>query len=261
MVAADKRRDLDSEFEPYLSGVVRWALDMSPSEVNSYLLNTSKRVVSLKGVRVESLTATNPVVGWLLDSVRFDENAETQIGAKELLTKTSSGSDCDKVTRKEYAYWQTRLYPNYAMWCDRSGKQPIALQTFARTVVDCAKNMLGKPYVMRKRQSTGATMIKGVSLMKNYEDLNEGQGIDYEENEGYEDLKKVSGFGEPERQPDHGEPESCRPGNHADSVDIEVYEKGLHSLHFLNNQDVILHGVLHEVFIVKDELGDDTEEF
>ena len=252
VVAADKRRDLDSEFEPYLSGVVRWALDMSPSEVNSYLLNTSKRVVSLKGVRVESLTSTNPVVGWLLDSVRFDENEETQIGVKETLTKTSSGGDCDKVTHKEYAYWKTRLYPNYVTWCDRSGKQPISLQVFGRTVEDACRNMLGKPFVARKRQRTGATMIKGISLMKNDEDLDEGQVIDNEDDEGDEDVKKVSCFGEQERQP-----ESCRSGN---SVDMEVYGKGVHHLHHLNNQGVILHHGLHQSFINQAKPGDDDDD-
>ncbi|MCC8991342.1 MAG: phage/plasmid primase, P4 family, partial [Streptococcus sp.] len=165
VIAAEKRRDLDSEFEPLLPSVVRWALDMPNSEVVSYLRSTSIRVKSLQSVRLETLTATNPIVGWLSDCVNFNENTETQIGAKERITKTTGSRDEDKTTHHEYKHWQTRLYPNYCTWCDRSGKQPISLQMFARTVTDCAKNMLGKPFVKRVRQAQGA-MIKGLELCR-----------------------------------------------------------------------------------------------
>lgn len=259
VVPAEKRRDLDSDFEPLLSGVVRWSLDMPENEVTAYLRNTSNRVASLKAVRVESLTATNPIVGWLDDCVNFDENAETQIGSKTRLTKTSGGRDEDKTTRQEYEHWQTRLYPNYCAWCDRSGKQPISLQMFARTVVDACRNMLGKQFVKKKRQGmTGATIIKGFSLRKFSEDLSEDLSevypIDCEENEDREDLNKISDRG--------GEPENFRSGNSADiSADPEVCKRGLHSLHNLQNQDVNVHSGLHSVFTVKTKLGDDTEEF
>ena len=164
VVATDKRRDLDSEFEPLLSGVVRWALDMPESEVTSYLRDTENRVESLKAIHVDSLTATNPIVGWLMDSVEFDKNAETQIGSKDKITKTFGGRDEPKTTRQEYANWQSRLYPNYCAWCDRSGKNPIGLQSFARNVIDASKNMLNKPFVDKRRNSVGATVIKGVYL-------------------------------------------------------------------------------------------------
>ena len=259
VVPAEKRRDLDSDFEPLLSGVVRWSLDMPENEVTAYLRNTSNRVASLRAVRVESLTATNPIVGWLDDCVNFDENAETQIGSKTRLTKTSGGRDEDKTTRQEYEHWKTRLYPNYCAWCDRSGKQPISLQLFARTVVDACRNMLGKQFVKKKRQGmTGATIIKGFSLRKFSEDLSEDLSevypIDCEENEDREDLNKISDHG--------GEPENFRSGNSADiSADPEVCDKGLHGLHNLQNQDVNVHSGLHSVFTVKTKLGNDTEEF
>ncbi len=265
VVEASKRRDLDSEFEPLLSGVVRWSLDMPENEVTAYLRNTSSRVKSLQSVRVESLTATNPIVGWLMDSVHFDENAETQIGSKERLTKTSGGRDEDKITRHEYSEWKTRLYPNYCTWCDRSGKQPISLQMFGRTVVDACRNMLGKPFVKKTRQGgTGINTIKGFSLKRFCDDLcdnlSDGYVVDCEENDNRDDLNKVS---------DHdGEPENFRSGNSADiSADPDVYGKGHHSNHNLNNQDVINHRCHHKVVTEKEvatkktELGDDTEEF
>lgn len=258
VVPAAQRRDLDSEFEPLLSGVVRWALDMPENEVTAYLRNTSNRVASLKSVQVESLTATNPIVGWLMDSVHFDESAETQIGSKERLTKTSGGRDEDKTTRHEYEHWQTRLYPNYCAWCDRSGKQPISLQVFARTVVDACRNMLGKPFVERTRQGgTGIRAIKGLSLLEFCDGVSDGVSdgyvVDCGENDGCDDLKKVSDIG--------GENGNCRSGNSADpAVDQKVCENVGHIRHYQPNQDVICHRVRHKS-VTKPADDDDVEYF
>ena len=41
VVPAEKRRDLDAEFEPLLPNLIRWALDMPESEVTAYLRTTS----------------------------------------------------------------------------------------------------------------------------------------------------------------------------------------------------------------------------
>ena len=260
VVPADKRRDLDSEFEPLLSGVVRWSLDMPENEVTAYLRNTLNRVASLKSVRIESLTATNPIAGWLMDSVDFNESMETQIGVKETLTKTSSGSDCDKITIREYAHWKTRLYPNYCTWCDRSGKQPIGIYAFGRTVVDVCRNMLGKPFVEKKRQGgTGINIIKGVSLRNFCDGFSDGFSdeyiIDCVENDGCDDVEKISDYGKAQ-----GQPEDRQSGKYADpAVDQEVCEKVCHNHHNLNNQEVIHHKTHHKS--VTKPVDDDVEYF
>ena len=69
VVPAHERRDLDYEFEPWLSAVAKWALDMPAHEVTRYLRNTGGAVSSLRAVRLETLAATNPV---LLDSMKKD---------------------------------------------------------------------------------------------------------------------------------------------------------------------------------------------
>ena len=250
VVAADKRRDLDSEFEPLLPSVVRWALDMPNSEVISYIRSTSSRAKSMQSVRLETLTATNPIVGWLSDCVNFNENAETQIGTKEVITKTSSGSDCDKVTIREYAHWQTRLYPSYSAWCDRSGKQPISLQMFARTVVDCSKNMLGKPFVKKSRQAQGA-VIKGLELCSLNADLNAVYPIDYDNNVGCADLKESKNYGK--RQAETQDEPADKSG-----VNSGVIGESLHNQHCDNNQSVNQHEGLHKVNTV---LADDDVEY
>lgn len=233
VVAAENRRDLDSEFEPLLSGVVRWSLDMPENEVAAYLRNTSNRVASLKAVRVESLTATNPIVGWLRDSVDFDEKFSTQIGTKEKISKTSGGRDEDKTTRHEYKNWDKWLYPNYCTWCDRSGKQPISLQVFARTVVDCSKNMLNKPFVKRAENSRNAKVIEGISLITGdlTGDLTGGYVVD---------SGKEGDFGYSKEFESYGEPKSGEPENGAvdPTVDQEVYEKGIRGVRLQRNQDV-----------------------
>lgn len=254
VVPAEQRRDLEAEFEPYLPSVVRWALDMPAEEVTDYLRGTGKRVSSLREVRLDTLRATNPIVAWLLDSCQFDENAATQIGRREELTVTS-GEEV-RISRKEFAGADERLYPNYLAWCLSNGKSPLALTNFSRTVVDAAANLLGRKFVKKERQGgSGATMIKGVllkgsttttysSFVKNSEENSEEQVIDCEQNEGCEELKES----EDSRHSPYGVPSSSKPGDgksaHQSSANPESFEEGSHSLHILNNQGVSSHGVL-----------------
>lgn len=245
VVSADKRRDLDSEFEPLLPSVVRWVLDMPNAEVVSYLRNTSSRVKSLQSVRLETLTATNPIAAWLMDCVSFNESSETQVGTKERITKTSGCRDEDKTTRHEYEHWQTRLYPSYLAWCDRSNKQAISLQVFARTVVDCCKNMLGKPFVKKSRQSQGA-VIKGVSLCRLNADSSVIYPIENDENVDCADLKESLNCeeGQAETSDEFG-------------VNLGINGATLHGQHFDKNQDVKQHEGLHKVNTVQTD--DDWE--
>jgi putative DNA primase/helicase len=245
VVPAEQRRDLEAEFEPYLPGVVRWALAMPVDEVTSYLRGTGSRVQSLREVRLETLSATNPIVAWLMECCRFDENAATQIGNKQELTITT-GEEA-RVSRKEFAGANERLYPNYLAWCQGSGKNPTSLVSFSRNVIDAARNLLGKPYVSKDRQSgKGATVLKGILLkdsssslfVKSCEEYCEEQVIDYEECEGCEELKEFQNF----VAMTYGDSEQ-------DALDVlnktiansETHHATLHTLHIHNNQGVALH--------------------
>jgi hypothetical protein len=218
---------------------------MPVDEVTSYLRGTGSRVQSLREVRLETLSATNPIVAWLMECCRFDENAATQIGNKQELTITT-GEEA-RVSRKEFAGANERLYPNYLAWCQGSGKNPTSLVSFSRNVIDAARNLLGKPYVSKDRQSgKGATVLKGILLkdsssslfVKSCEEYCEEQVIDYEECEGCEELKEFQNF----VAMTYGDSEQ-------DALDVlnktiansETHHATLHTLHIHNNQGVALH--------------------
>lgn len=189
VVPADQRRDLDAEFEPLLPGVVRWVLDMPDHEVTAYLRSTSTHVKSLNAVRLETLEATNPIVAWLRSSCSFNPAAATQVGAKERITITT-GDMGSKTSVVEYKDWDAKLYPSYCRWCDHNGKQPISLQTFSRTVIDASKNMLGKPFVEKMKDSKGSMTIKGLQLRRPYGDSTETYVIDSGDKGDFGDLKE-----------------------------------------------------------------------
>jgi putative DNA primase/helicase len=165
-VPSSARRDLAAEFEPLLPAVLKWVLDMPQAEVTARLRNTSAHTASLKAARLDALAATNPMVAWMLDNVHFAENVSAQVGEKKRITVSEGRNDGDHttMTHVEYEHEDTRLYPNYCQWCDRNGKQPVSKNQFSTTVVDAAKNLLGKPYVERYRSSEGARCIRGVEL-------------------------------------------------------------------------------------------------
>jgi putative DNA primase/helicase len=165
VVPAELRRDLDAEFEPFLPNVVRWALDMPDKEVTAYLRSTSSRVGSLQGVRMEALEATNPIVSWLRCSIAFDPTLSAQVGNKAKVS-VSTSDGVTRETRTVYEDTDTRLYPNYCQWCDHTGKQPISLQGFTRTVVDCARNMLGKTYVAKGTDRRNVAVIHGIAVKR-----------------------------------------------------------------------------------------------
>ena len=163
VVAPEQRRDLDAEFEPILPNVVKWALDMPDTEVTAYLRSTSSRVASLQGVRMEALEATNPIVSWLRSNIAFDPSLSAQVGNKAKVS-VSTSDGVTRETRTVYEDTDTRLYPNYCQWCDHTGKLPISLQSFTRTVVDCARNMLGKAYVAKGEDRRHAAVIQGIAV-------------------------------------------------------------------------------------------------
>ena len=164
VVPASERRDLAGEFEPQLPAVLKWVLDMPQAEVTARLRNTSAHTASLKAARLEALAATNPMVAWLMDNVHFAENVSAQVGVKNRLTISENDRCGETVTRVEYEGADRLLYPNYCRWCDENGKMPVSKNQFSTTVVDVAKNLLGRPYVARERDNAGARVIRGLTL-------------------------------------------------------------------------------------------------
>jgi putative DNA primase/helicase len=164
VVPTHLRRELGVEFEPLLPAVLKWVLDMPAAEVTARLRNTGAYTASLLDARLDALTATNPMAAWMLDNIHFSESAMTQVGTKKRLTISDRNSNGETVTRVEYEHEDTRLYPNYCRWCDHNGKMPVSAKAFSSTLVDVAKNLLGKPYVARVRDIPGTRCIRGMSL-------------------------------------------------------------------------------------------------
>jgi putative DNA primase/helicase len=198
VVPAEKRRDLEAEFEPLLPAVARWALSMSDDDVTGYLRDTSSRVRSLEAFRLESLAATNSVVGWLRACTVFDKEASTQIGDRKKLNITSSNEDGNKETRTMYENWDSRLYPNYCKWCDENIRKPISLGLFSRTVIDMSMNTLKFPFVKLVKKHSARTIAgirlhqKGEGWGRSGEGLGEGYPIEREEDFKGEGILKGS---------------------------------------------------------------------
>lgn len=228
VVPAEQKRDLDAEFQPYLPGVLKWALSMPRQAVTDYLRSTSDRVPSLKVARLDALAATNSVAAWMLDNVTFDVSAVTQVGVKKRVVINTGQGDGDgqSQSRIEYENSDQWLYPNYVVWCEERGKKPLACNLFAGTAIDVARNMLGQPFVTKESlthrrgawlsglrlheladtctdsacttQSQVIDMNKLHELSKNYSKINESScttnwetAAETEESAEFENLQKV----------------------------------------------------------------------
>jgi len=166
VVPAHERRDLDAEFEPYLGAVAAWALRMPTEEVTALLRSTSTHVPSLRTARMDALAATNPVAGWMLENCEFGP-FESQVGVKRRVTLTTGIGDGDTETQSRVVYENSRewLYPNYVLWCDSHGKNPLAHNAFANTLVDVAKNLLGQKDVQRSLSKRRGAWMEGIRVV------------------------------------------------------------------------------------------------
>ncbi|MDA8307504.1 MAG: DUF5906 domain-containing protein [Deltaproteobacteria bacterium] len=146
VVSTEKRRDLDSEFEPYLPGVVTWALTMPYDEVTAYLRDTDRHVGSLNGVSMQTLINTNPFAEWAHDNlVCTPESAErAMIGRKRV----------DEDTR-EILDTHIHLYPNFCQWANETGRKQCAVNTFVQALKDLFTYQLRLPGVRHERDRKG----------------------------------------------------------------------------------------------------------
>ena len=159
VVSVDKKRDLEAEFEPLLPAILKWVLDMPQQEVTAYLRSTSLHTASLKEARILALHATNPLAGWMLDNVEFGENLAAKIGVKTRVTITEKEAFGPTTSQMAYRYNDEWLYPNYCQWCDENGKKQVSKNLFSTSVVDTARNTLGKSFVSYDRKNSGRRII------------------------------------------------------------------------------------------------------
>ena len=159
VVQPAQKRDLDSEFAPYLPAVMKWVLDMPAHEVTAYLRMTSAHVGSLKQVRLETLAQTNPIAAWLMEAVEFGPGLAAQVGTKQAKRMTDSNGIGKTESWDVYENQDIWLYPNFCRWCDEHGKRPIACNAFGNQLIDVARNMLGHPVVRGDKRRDGSKVV------------------------------------------------------------------------------------------------------
>lgn len=144
-VKENEVRDLQTEFEPFLSGFMNWVLEMPDNEVAFYIQETNKAVPSLYDVTRETLINTNPLAAWIDDQVVYEKNARSRIGNK--------GDNCNEF-----------FYPNYTKFCDETGIKPMQLNNFSTNLIDLCKRQLGLIDVGKTEKTRTGVYITNLRL-------------------------------------------------------------------------------------------------
>lgn len=132
------RRDLNDEFQPYLSGLLEWVLTMPEAQVRALVMNTNKSVPTLAKVRGEALCDANPLADWLDNCIVLDPDSKTYIGL-------------DNSDRTE-----TWLYANYTVFMRQTNGRPIGQRRYTKLLEDLCCNQLKFPEVKRGRDRYGS---------------------------------------------------------------------------------------------------------
>ncbi|MEM6402295.1 MAG: DUF3854 domain-containing protein [Cyanobacteria bacterium P01_D01_bin.116] len=139
------RRDLETEFKPYLAGLLAWVLEMPDSEMVDYFRNTDSKVATLASFNAEVLIETNPLAAWADEYLIVDPKAKAYIG-----NRSSAG---EKVL----------LYTNYCKSVLDAGNNPVSQQRFSRNLLDLLKAQLHLEGISKGRDRNG-NYISGIRI-------------------------------------------------------------------------------------------------
>jgi phage/plasmid-associated DNA primase len=146
-VQLNKQRNLESEFAPYLSGLINWVLGMSDEDVTKTLKGSYSEKLLLSS-QMKNLLDTNPLAAWLHSNVSYVPGEKSQIGVARKM------KDSMEVT--SYDHEDKWLYPNYVKFCEITNTKPVALQRFSRLLDDLCKHQLGLANIgLSKRTNQG----------------------------------------------------------------------------------------------------------
>ncbi len=138
------RRDLKTEFKPYLSGLLDWVLGMSEQEMFDYVRNTDAMVPSLATFNNQTLLNTNPFAEWIDDCLVIDPSAKTYIGT---------------VSMNPESY----LFANYCNWAAGQKGEAARQKRFSADVLDLLKSTLGLSESVKGKDRRGA-YLTGVAI-------------------------------------------------------------------------------------------------
>ena len=138
-------RNLIKEFEPYLPGLLKLALDIPREEVTRLIKNTDREVPALAAVKWRQLCETNPIAGWMDEKVILKPDAKAYIGQGDI---------------EEAGRW---LFANFCKYQQDNGHRSTAtLKWFSKNLRDLLKNQM-KAAVSEHRDRNG-NYIEGIGL-------------------------------------------------------------------------------------------------
>ncbi|MEG5031299.1 DUF3854 domain-containing protein [Microcoleus sp. AT8-B2] len=138
-------RNLIKEFEPYLPGLLKLALDIPREEVTRLIKHTDREVPALAAVKWRQLCETNPIAGWMDEKVILKPDAKAYIGQGDI---------------EEAGRW---LFANFCKYQQDNGHRSTAtLKWFSKNLRDLLKNQM-KAAVTEHRDRDG-NYIQGIGL-------------------------------------------------------------------------------------------------
>jgi putative DNA primase/helicase len=138
-------RELAKEFKPFLPGLLKRVLDISPQEVTRLIKYTEREVPALAATKWRQLCETNPIAGWLDEKVIIKPDAKAYIGL----------GDVEEAGR--------RMFASFCKWqLDNGHKNSGTVKWFSRNLRDLLKHQI-KVDITEGRDRDG-TYIGGIGL-------------------------------------------------------------------------------------------------
>ncbi len=156
-VDSDKRRNLDSEFKPYLPGLLHWVLEIPDEEVTSLVRDTSKSIPSLAQWKAESLLETNPLAEWLDSCIAHNLSAKTYVG----VAKRDKSVDSPNT----YLFTDKWLYASYCEYSAGVGSKAVSMRRFSTLLHDLCLSQLCLEGVRKGRDERGA-YFEGLAIRR-----------------------------------------------------------------------------------------------
>lgn len=135
---AEKRRNLEAEFEPELAALTTYLLSLEDDFVAQTLLGVGGQSAEVTELSWEMRMRTDSLAAWLNECVVKKPAAE---GYYEEV-----GSNTDD---------RLSLFGSYYQWCKATGSKPVGLREFSPRLLDLCQAVIGWTDVEKRRLTTG----------------------------------------------------------------------------------------------------------
>ncbi|EIJ40928.1 putative ATPase [Beggiatoa alba B18LD] len=151
------------------SGIVNWVMELTSDEVK-YLTSQNNASEIMQMQSMDNLKAVNPLAEFFADNTQNCVNAMVQVGVLNKQVVTTENELGERITYTKYLNQDIHLYPAYVVWCESTGRKPVAHNTFTNQAVDVLKNILKWEGVEKRKTNKGA-QIHGVKLVMASDEL------------------------------------------------------------------------------------------